>query len=110
MVILVFIVLHLITFKYGEVYTTVVAGEEIRDLFRLVREVFQSPIYVGWYVFAVALLGFHLTHGFQSSLQTLGANHPKYTPGIKKVSLVYGLVISLGFIAQPVYMFFFYKG
>ena len=108
-VVLVFIVLHLITFKYGTVYNTVVDGEEIRDLFRLVVEVFQSPAYVAWYVGAVALLGFHLTHGFQSSLQTLGLNHPQHTPKVKAISLVYGLLISLGFIAQPLYMFFIYE-
>jgi succinate dehydrogenase / fumarate reductase cytochrome b subunit len=109
-VVLVFIVLHLITFKFGTVYNTTVNGEEVRDLFRLLVEVFQSPVYVIWYVAAVALLGFHLMHGFQSSLQTLGVNHPQFTPKIKIVSLVYGAVVSLGFIAQPLYMFFIYKG
>jgi succinate dehydrogenase / fumarate reductase cytochrome b subunit len=109
-VVLVFIVLHLITFKYGTVYMTEINGEPVRDLFRLVVEVFQSPVYVLWYVAAVALLGFHLTHGFQSSIQTLGFNHPLHTPKVKKISLIYGLLVSLGFIAQPLYMFFIYQG
>lgn len=108
-VILVFIVLHLITFKFGEIYTVVYDGQEVRDLFRLVYEVFQSPIYVFWYVVAVLILGFHLSHGFYSSLQTLGLHHPKYSPRLKCLSVLYGIVVGLGFAAQPIFMMFIYK-
>ena len=58
-----FVVLHLWTFKYGAYYSTVVDGVEMRDLYRLVVEKFQEPLYVAWYVFALLLLGGHLTHG-----------------------------------------------
>jgi succinate dehydrogenase / fumarate reductase cytochrome b subunit len=109
-VILIFVVTHLITFKFGTLYEVTYGAETVRDLFRLVYEVFQSPIYVGWYIFSVALLGVHLSHGLYSSLQTLGVNHPRYTPIFQKVSLLYGVVIAGGFIAQPLYMFFFYRG
>ncbi len=108
-VILAFVVLHLITFKYGEVYTVRYGDVEMRDLFRLVYEVFQSPGYVVWYIFAVAVLGFHLSHGFYSSLQTLGANHPAYTPKIKCASVLYGILIGVGFAVQPIYMMFFHQ-
>ena len=109
-VIFVFVIFHLITFKFGTVYNVEYEGLVVRDLFRLVYEVFQSPAYVVWYIVALVILGYHLTHGFYSSLQTLGANHPKYTPVFKKLSLAYGLFISIGFISQPLYMFFIYKG
>lgn len=109
MVILIFVVLHLITFKYGEVYMVRYGDEEVRDLFRLVYEVFQSPGYVFWYVIAVLILGFHLSHGFYSSLQTLGANHPAYTPKFKLISILYGVLIGVGFAIQPLYMMFFYQ-
>ena len=108
-VILAFVVLHLITFKYGEVYMVRYGEVEIRDLFRLVYEVFQNPVYVVWYVLAVGILGFHLSHGLYSSLQSLGFNHPAYTPKIKCASVLYGIVIGVGFALQPIYMMFIYR-
>lgn len=110
LVILAFIVLHLITFKYGPYYETQIDGRTVRDLFKLVYEVFQSPGYVSWYILALLLLCFHLAHGVYSSLQTLGLQHPKYTPGIKCASVGYGILVAGLFIAQPIYMYFFYKG
>lgn len=109
-VILVFVVLHILTFKYGTHYDVTYGNETIRDLFRLVVEVFQSPVYVTWYVIAVIILGYHLSHGFYSSLQTLGAHHPAYTPKFKCASVIYGVFIGLGFAIQPLYMMFIYKG
>ncbi|MCM2279494.1 MAG: succinate dehydrogenase cytochrome b subunit [Oligoflexia bacterium] len=107
--ILVFTILHLITFKYGTVYMASYDGVVMRDLHRLVLEVFQSPGYVGWYVVALVALGFHLSHGFQSSFQSLGLNHPRYTPAIKKIGLFYAVIVAAGFIAQPVYVFLVHK-
>lgn len=105
-----FVIYHLITFKYGAHYYTKVDGIEMRNLFRLVYEVFQSPLQVGWYIAALLILSFHLSHGLYSALQTLGLQHPKYTPKIKAFSVLYGIVISFAFVAQPLYMFFIYKG
>lgn len=108
-VIVVFLVLHLITFKFGPHYTISYDGLEVRDLFRLLYEVFQSPVYVAWYVVAVSILGFHLSHGVYSSLQTLGVNHPAYNSKIKMISVAYGVLIGIGFAIQPIYMMFIYK-
>lgn len=105
-----FIILHLITFKYGKIYEVAYNGVVVRDLFKLVWEVFQSPMYVIWYIVALLILCFHTAHGIYSGLQTLGANHPKYTPIFKKISVAYGVIIAATFIAQPIYMMFIYKG
>jgi succinate dehydrogenase / fumarate reductase cytochrome b subunit len=109
-IILGFVILHLNTFKYGPEYETTVGGVVMRDLFRLVHEVFQSPLYVAWYVVAVLILCFHLSHGLYSALQTLGANHPMYTPKFIGASIIFGVVVSGMFIVQPLYIFFIYKG
>lgn len=110
LVVFAFVALHIWTFKYGTYYEVQYDGVVMRDIFKLVVEVFQSPIYVAWYVFSVSLLGFHLSHGLSSSLQTLGINHPHYTPKIKLISLAYGAFVGLGFAAQPLYMMFVFKG
>ena len=109
LLIFVFTVHHLITFKYGTNYEATYNGVTMRDLHRLVLEVFQSPAYVVWYLVAMCFLGFHLSHGVQSIFQTLGFNHPRYTPGIKKFGLIYALVVSIGFLIQPLYVFFIAK-
>ncbi len=109
-VILIFLVLHLITFKYGTFYNVNYGEGEIRDLFRLLVEVFQQPGYVVWYLIALILLAYHLSHGVASSIQTLGFNHPKYTPMVKKMGLGFALIVCLGFISQPLYIFLFLRG
>ncbi|MCB0361924.1 MAG: succinate dehydrogenase cytochrome b subunit [Bdellovibrionales bacterium] len=108
--ILAFTVLHLITFKYGTEYVVDYGGLVVRDLHRLVVEVFSQPLYVAWYVVCLIALGFHLSHGVASSIQTLGIHHPRYQERIKKFGLVYGLLVMIGFLSQPLYVFLIYKG
>jgi len=50
------------------------------DLYRLLLEVFQSPVYVVSYVLCMGLIVLHLRHGLSSALQSLGVNHPATTP------------------------------
>lgn len=104
--ILAFIILHLATFKFGTVYTTTVNGVEMRDLHRLVLEVFAQPGYVIWYVIALVLLFAHVSHGVGSIFQSFGLLHPAYQPMIKKLSWTYGIVVIGGFLSQPMYVFF----
>jgi succinate dehydrogenase / fumarate reductase, cytochrome b subunit len=104
-VILVFIILHLITFKYGAYYETTVDGVVMRDLARLIIEVFTKPIAVAWYLVALVLLGFHLTHGVRSIFQSFGLLHPAYQPVIHKAGVIYSVVVIGGFISQPLFVF-----
>lgn len=107
--ILAFIILHLITFKYGTHYETTVGGVVMRDLYRLALEVFQDPYYVSWYLVCLALLLFHLSHGAASILQSFGVLERKMQNGVKKAAWAYALVVVGGFISQPLYIFLFYK-
>lgn len=107
-VLLCFIILHLINFKFGTEYMITYDGLQVRDLFRLVVEKFQSPLYVGIYVVSVSLLGFHLSHGLYSAIQSLGLYHETYTIMIQKFSIIYGIIIGLGFGLPPIYIYLFY--
>jgi succinate dehydrogenase / fumarate reductase cytochrome b subunit len=84
---------------------TTVDGVEMRDLHRTVIEYFADPLHTAWYVFAMAMMALHLGHGFQSTFQSLGWRHPKYTPAIKKIGLGFAVVVSLGFAAISAYCF-----
>lgn len=103
--IFVFLVIHLKTFKYGPYYTTEIDGVVMRDLYRLVVETFSKPGYVIWYVAAMVFLGLHLRHGFWSAFQSLGMHHPRYTPIIYSVGILIAVVLALGFIGIPVWIY-----
>ncbi len=101
-----FIVIHLKTFKFGPNYSSTVDGVEMRDLHTLVWKVFQNPIYVAWYVGTLIFLGFHLRHGFWSAFQSLGVHHPRYTPVIYSVGILVAIIISVGFLGIPLWIYF----
>lgn len=105
--VLAFLVLHIAFFKYGVDSRVVYDGVEVRDLYTLVLTAFSQPGYVAWYLVALLLVGLHLSHGFSSAFQSLGVYHPRFTPVIEVVGVFYAVVVSLGFIAIPVYIKFF---
>jgi succinate dehydrogenase / fumarate reductase cytochrome b subunit len=106
-VILVFVVLHLFTFKFGPYYPTAGAnGGEIRDLAKLMEEVFSGAGYFVGYIAAMVLLAFHLTHALWSSLQTMNWIPGDKEPSVRKASYAFGLVIAAGFAVNPIYIFF----
>jgi succinate dehydrogenase / fumarate reductase, cytochrome b subunit len=105
-----FVIIHLKTFKYGPEYMVDYGNGPIRDLFRLILEEFQKPGLVGWYLFAVVVLGLHLSHGIKSVFQTWGANHPRYQNAVRALAIGYALIVAGGFLSQPIYVYFFYKG
>lgn len=111
---LVFLILHLITFKFGAHYQyikdgteVVVDGVKVRDIHQLVLECFEKPGYVAWYAVCLVLVGLHLYHGVASSFQTLGLSHPKFNRGVKVFGWIYAIAVALGFLAVPLYVFIF---
>jgi succinate dehydrogenase / fumarate reductase cytochrome b subunit len=108
-IILVFILLHMYQFwlqmKMGTVPMATYEGQEVKNLYILVAEAFADPIYVVIYVVSMLVIAFHLWHGFQSSFQTLGINHKKYTPAIQFLGKAYSILVPLGFAMIPIIMF-----
>jgi len=109
-VILIFLVLHLLDFyfklKFGEVPNVIINGHDYPDMGLLVVEKFSNTGFMVFYVIALIILGFHLHHAFQSAFQSLGLDHTTYTPVIKAVGLLYSIVVALGFIIIPLYIYF----
>ena len=98
--ILLFLIVHLKSFRF--------AAKEMRetDMYQLVTSSFTNPLYAGFYVLALIGLGLHLSHGFQSGFQTLGFNHPRYTPTVRKIGLAFAILATLGFASMPIYFGF----
>lgn len=106
LILFVFLVIHLASFKFGPYYETTVGGEQIRDLRRLLEENFAKPTYAFGYTAVMLLLALHLRHGIWSALQSLGAMKPKLTPIIYAVGTIIGLGIAIGFLVLPLYIYF----
>jgi succinate dehydrogenase / fumarate reductase, cytochrome b subunit len=97
----VFLVAHLATFKFGPYYS--LPDGSGRDLSRLVLETFHKPGYTAGYVGVMSVLGLHLRHGFWSALQSVGI---ATKPAMYAASAVIGGAIALGFIGLPLSIYF----
>ncbi len=112
LLILAFLLMHMGDFwlkmKLGQLTMVEYQGFDhaVADLYTRVNTAFDVWWIVLLYVAGQVALFFHLKHGFYSAFQTLGWNHPKYTPIIKGVGLIYSIVIPLGFALIPLYLFF----
>ncbi len=97
-VVFVFLVIHLRSFW---VPTRFASGPE-PSAYEMVRTAFSSPVYDAVYLIALAFLGYHLRHGFQSAFQTLGLR-PGYVKLIDWVAVIFWLLIPIVFATMPVY-------
>lgn len=102
--ILFFVVVHIRTFKFGAWYVDAATGH--RDLYRLVDEIYQNPLYVAFYVVAMGLVGMHLNHGISSAAQSLGLSNQRYARSLVLGGRVLAVLIAGGFAILPLYMFF----
>lgn len=106
---LLFLALHLASFAIKNI-TGGIQGIDANgnvDVYTEVIIAFQNPLYVAFYVLSMVALAFHLSHGFQSGFQSLGARHPKYTGIIEKSGIALGSIIPLGFALIPIVLHFF---
>jgi len=103
--ILVYLGVHLLDYTLADHHTvaSVVGGEDL-GLYGLVLNSFQVPWRVAFYMLAMAALGMHLVHAVQSVCQTFGFNHPVYSKFIKRASLVFGVVVAVGFASIPLFI------
>ncbi len=93
-----FIITHVKMFKFGDQ-----TGPQ--GLWGLVMHTFHDPLVVAWYIVAMLALGLHLSHGFQSAFQTLGAVKPHWRPNLRRTGMVLGWLIALGFMSFPIYAY-----
>ncbi|MCW4452882.1 succinate dehydrogenase cytochrome b subunit [Kaistella sp. BT6-1-3] len=107
LVVLAFLGLHMYDFWWHEInfkYVEANAPDNERFWHELHAK-FADAWRVIFYIIAFVLLGLHLAHGFQSSFQSVGARHPKYTPVIKALGTWYSILIPAGFIIIALYHF-----
>jgi succinate dehydrogenase / fumarate reductase cytochrome b subunit len=54
------------------------------------------------YIVVMILIGFHLSHGIWSMVQSMGLSHPRYTPMVKKFAAIFSWILVAGFISVPI--------
>lgn len=91
-----FVIIHLLNFHFVDKSDT--------TIFNIVSKTFANPFYIALYVVGVLLAALHISHGFWSAFQTLGANHPKYQPAIRGLSIVLALAVGAGLGLLPLYL------
>jgi len=105
--ILIFLLIHLYNFWFKYKFQTdipLVANGDYKDLYWFVKMTFTKEWWISiLYIVAMVFFGLHLAHGFESSLQTLGIQHKKYTPMLKKVGILIAIVIPASFAIMPLY-------
>jgi succinate dehydrogenase / fumarate reductase, cytochrome b subunit len=103
--VMLFLGLHFYDFWFPEIgYKYVSFGpEDPTRYFGELQHKFVSPIRVVIYCTAFIFLALHLLHGFQSSFQSVGFRHNRYTPILKKLGDIYAITIPLGFIVIALY-------
>ena len=102
--IFIFLATHWATFWYKfnfslheESYYDIVIGDQVG---------FANPFFAVFYIVAIALLGYHLKHGFVSAGQTLGIVGTKYEKLYNNLSTIFWFWIPLGFISIPTWFGF----
>jgi succinate dehydrogenase / fumarate reductase cytochrome b subunit len=97
-----FLVSHLLTFWIPTRF-----GADPKLPYDMVSEAFSQPAMAVFYILAVAFLGFHLKHGFQSGFQTLGLTNNRYKWLIDGVAVFFWMIIPLAFASMPAFFLWF---
>lgn len=95
LLILAFVGFHLATFSHH------IVDQSHRTIFQIAAGVFANKFYLAIYLAAMVIVGLHVRHGLWSAFQTIGANHPKYMPFIELVSIIFAIVVAVGFGSLP---------
>lgn len=99
--ILLFLIVHIQKFWAPNRLSQTMGNGEL-DLYGMMREEFQNPVIVAFYIFGCISLAWHLVHGFYSAFQTLGVTTNKYKGMINGIGIAFSVIVSAIFALMPV--------
>ena len=106
-IIFVFLVIHFKDFWYQYKFKSLpLDALGNKDLYTLVVISFGQLWYVILYIIAIVALGYHLLHGIFSAHRTIGLFNPFYNRIIKTLSVIFAVVITIGYIVIPLFLYF----
>jgi len=105
---LLFLIFHLLNIKFAiipsiDVVQSTTVGVPV--VYDVILYSFKNLGLALFYVGGAICVGVHISHGFQSSFQSLGLNSPKYMPILRTISTLFGVFVALGYSTIAIYMF-----
>lgn len=91
---------------FAIVHTAAVSFGDHGKVGETIVALFSSFFSSFFYIIAFLVLALHLSHGFWSMLQTLGANHPRYTQLIDRLTYIVPAFFLILFSSIPLLFFF----
>jgi len=93
-----FVIYHLLHLTTGTLHPQFV---ELRAYENVVSG-FRQPLAAVAYIVAMIFVGMHLSHGIWSTFQSIGFNHPRYSPLIRRFAPVISWILIAGFVSVPI--------
>jgi succinate dehydrogenase / fumarate reductase, cytochrome b subunit len=114
-VVFVFIIYHLLHFTVQVEYLNLTGQNfhafmeplpgqvpaERHDIYKMMVVGFRNPAVSAFYIFGLALLCLHLSHGVSSMFQSLGWKNDAYRPYLDNAARVLAVLIFLGYSSIP---------
>ena len=90
-----YLIKHLLDFRFD--------GNFFDDPAASVSQTLAQPVNAVIYLAAAVVVGIHLSHGFRSAFQSIGASHPKLDPALQKLGILLAALFAMGFASFPIY-------
>jgi succinate dehydrogenase / fumarate reductase cytochrome b subunit len=116
LIVLAFVAFHLAHFTWHWVqpanaeFHAEVDGRQVHDVYSMVVLGFRNPLVSGFYIFSLALVAFHLSHGIGSHFQTLGLSNNTLRPALETAAKVLAWALFAGYSAIPISILVFGLG
>ena len=104
-VVLGFVVLHLMDFRFRLRFPEQPGVAPAQRAIQILHD----PVTASVYTLGSLLLGYHLYHGLESAFESLGASNERLRPKLRLASLVFAVVVAVGFASFPVWANVFMK-
>ena len=96
-----FMVVHLIQF-WAKMQLPEVLGQRVEEGTHYLDAAFACPVTLVIYLIGFAALWFHMTHGFWSAFQSLGANNKTWLPRLQCISSAWATVVCVLFAVEAI--------
>ncbi len=101
-----FLVLHLVQFWAKMQLPELINGHLEEEGMYFIEAAFSQPWVLPVYIIGFIALWFHMTHGFWSAFQSLGANNDTWLNRLKATSNVWATVVCLLFAIEAIWFTF----
>lgn len=110
LIVLAFIIYHLLHFTVQVEYinlthqnfVTLEDAKGRHDIFKMIVLGFSNGWVSAFYIFAIALLCLHLSHGLSGMFQSIGWKNQAYSPYLEKAARILAWLIFIGYVSIPI--------